>query len=252
LLVTLTKQSLLNRYAGSALGLVWTIIQPLLFMTAFWLIFAFGLKGVALTGHQVPFVASFFCGFASWMIFQEATVGGVSSITGSSFLVKKIAFPVEVIPLVPIMTGIIAHTSVLVLFFITMYVYDLSISLMAIQAVYYLVCMCLFCAGLNWLLSSMAVFLKDIPHLVQSVISVALWISPVFWDPNALQGKFRLLVFVNPASYPVIGYKYAFLYQSPFWEHPWHALYFWTVTIALLVLGSGIFTRLRPHFADVL
>jgi teichoic acid transport system permease protein len=99
------------------------------------------------------------------------------------------------------------------------------------------------------------VFFKDLTQVVTIFLQVFIWITPIMWQDTQMLGNHPViarLIQLNPMYYIVYGYRDAMINHVWFWEKPGMTLYFWIVTVLLFVLGTGVFKRLRPHFADVI
>src|SRR5210317_334611 len=98
LLVELARREIRQQYVGSALGVVWQLVTPLVLIVVFWIVFSVGLKVQPANG--VPFAVWLTAGFAAWFAFSEIVSGSTHSITGNAHLVKKVVFPVQALPVV--------------------------------------------------------------------------------------------------------------------------------------------------------
>jgi ABC-type polysaccharide/polyol phosphate export permease len=106
--------------------------------------------------------------------------------------------------------------------------------------------------GLSWLASALRVFIKDIGNFVAVVLQIGFWATPIFWSIDLVPEKYQFIIKLNPMAYIINGYRDTFINQAWFWENQLVALYFWLLTMAILVTGIIVFKRLRPHFGDVL
>ena len=102
------------------------------------------------------------------------------------------------------------------------------------------------------MLSALAVFFKDIGQLVSMFLQIGFWITPIFWNSENVPLWIEKIIKLNPMYYIVRGYRDSFIYKVPFWERINTSIYFWVITIILLILGALVFKKLRPHFADEL
>ncbi len=120
------------------------------------------------------------------------------------------------------------------------------------QMIYYLVCTLVLALGLGWAFSALNVFIRDVEQITNMGLQIGFWATPIFWDMNMMPSDIQSLLKLNPLFYIVQGYRDSFIYHIPFWQHPGLTLYFWVVTLALLLFGIFVFTKLKPQFADVL
>ena len=121
-----------------------------------------------------------------------------------------------------------------------------------LQLIYYLVSTFVFLQALSWTTSSVYPFFKDLKQIIQIIVRIGFWFTPVFWNIDRVPAKYQIFIKANPVYYLIAGYRDCLVYKKWFWEHPFLTLYFWTLTFLLLFVGSIIFRRLKPHFADVM
>lgn len=250
LLWQMTKRELRQRYLGSYLGILWAFIQPMVTVLIFWFVFQVGFKSMPV--DNFPFVLWLVCGMVPWFFIADSIGSAVSSIVDSTFLVKKVVFRVELLPMVKIAAALLVHAffvGVLLMMFLG---YGYALSWHSLQIIYYLFAMCCLVTGVSWLTSALMVFLRDIGQLVAMLLQFAFWGTPIFWSLKTIPEQYHFILKLNPVYYVVEGYRDALIYHVWFWQHSGLTLYFWSVTAGLLFAGALVFRRLRPHFADVL
>jgi len=246
----LAVHDLRSRYASTLMGSVWAIANPAITILVFWFVSVYGLRVSVQEGP--PYFLVLFCGFVPWMMFSDAVTGGASGVLSYSYLVKKIAFPLEILPIVKIVSTVIVHGFLVALLVVILIVSGVPPTLHFVGALYFMACTVAFAAGLAWLLSALRVFSSDLGHALGAVMTIWFWATPILWPLQNLKGKALWIVQLNPVLYIVEGYRNALLYARPL-SALWPLdVYFWTVTGFVLLLGAGVFRRLKPHFADVL
>ena len=124
--------------------------------------------------------------------------------------------------------------------------------LQILQVLYYSVCTFVLAVGFAYADAAIIVFFRDLGHMINIALQVGTWVTPILWNLSRFPAKYQLIFKINPMNYVVQGYREALLYKKFFWEEPVYTLYFWGVTLLLLLIGRGIFKKLKPHFADVL
>ena len=250
LLWQLTKRDFRERYLGSYLGILWAFIQPAITVLIFWFVFQVGFKSQPI--DNFPFILWLICGMFPWFFLSESIAGATHSVIESSFLVKKIVFRVELLPIVKITSALIVHIFFILVLLAMFGAYGYSVSLYNLQLFYYLfACICL-SLGISWLTSSLTVFLRDVGQLVMMLLQFGFWGTPIFWSLNMIPAYLQPVLKLNPAYYLIEGYRQSFIYHEWFWQHPYLTAYFWMTTLMVIFVGAWVFRRLRPHFADVL
>ena len=246
----MATQELKKRYAGSFIGIFWAIINPVMTILVFWVVFSLGFKIQPVGG--VDFIVIFFCGFLPWLTFSETLMANTSAIISNQHLVKKVVFPVEILPLVNIVASAISHFAMLILVGVILQINDIPFSIYNLQVIYYFFALIVFSLALGWLASAISVFFPDTTQIVGVLLNMWFWLTPIVWIETMVPSKYHYLLKLNPAYYFVNGYKATFVYHTPFWaDYEW-AIYFWGITLSLFIFGGYLFRKLKPEFADVL
>ena len=250
LLWQLTKRDFKQRYLGSYLGILWAFIQPAITVIIFWFVFEVGFKSMPI--DNFPFILWLVCGMFPWFFFSESIQSAANSILENAFLVKKIVFRVELLPIVKIVSALVVHIFFVGVLFLMFAIYGYSVSIYNLQIVYYLFAMMCLALGISWLTSALTVFLRDVGQFVGMIMQFGFWATPIFWSLKIVPEEYHFILKLNPVYYFVEGYRQCFIYHEWFWQHYNLTAYFWAVTLAVMFIGAVCFKKLRPHFADVL
>ena len=108
--------------------------------------------------------------------------------------------------------------------------------------------------GLTYLTSALVVFFRDLNQVISIVLQVGIWATPIMWNMDTMDigAGFKGILMLNPLYYIVQGYRGSLIGKTAFWEQPGLTVYFWVFTLVMLLIGTGVFQKLRMHFADVL
>lgn len=250
----LAKDDLKKRYAGSSFGVFWAIAQPMVTILIYWFVFQVGLHSTAPGQYEgTPFLLWIMCGLIPWFFFSDAINSVTSVFLEYSYLVKKVVFDIEILPLIKIISACFIHIFFIFVLFIIMALFGHYPTVAFIQAFYYSFCMVALVLALGFLTSSLAVFFRDLPQLVQVLLSAGMWLTPIMWAFDMISGHWFSFIFkLNPMFYVVEGYRNALLGNGWFFQNWVQTLYFWSLVIILGVIGRHVFKKMRPHFADVL
>ncbi len=246
----LAKNDLRARFASSFLGTIWAFIQPLITLLVMWFVFEVGFKNPPVS--DVPFIMWLTPAYLVWSFFSEALVLETNCLTEYSYLVKKVDFQVGIVPVVKMISSAFVHAGFIVFIFVMMLCCRIRISIYSLQVVYYFLCTCLLLAGMGWILAAVAPFVKDVVNVVNVVIQIGFWATPIFWTSDGMSPIVQTILKINPMFYICRGYRDCFIDHYWFWQYGGTTVYFWVVTLLLFCLGAKLFNKLRPQFADVL
>ena len=253
----MTKREVISRYRGSFLGLLWTFINPILMLFIYTFVFSVVFK-VRLDSHNGPaihddkfaFALLLFTGLILFNLFSECLSRAPGLILANINYVKKIIFPLEILPLISLCSALFhAGISFLVLFsFLLITSHPIEWTIIFLPVI--LLPLVLLTLGLSWILASIGVFVRDIGQFIGLVLTMLLFLSPIFYPASALPESIRDYLFLNPLTLIIEQARAVILYgQLPDWSSL--ILYY---HIAFLIAWTGLlwFNKTRKGFADVL
>jgi teichoic acid transport system permease protein len=250
LLFDLAQNDFKAKFASSLLGTIWAFVQPMFTIVVFWFVFQMGFKSTPV--DNMPYILWFVPAFVPWLFFSDIMNFSAYCMQEYNYLVKKVRFDVEILPVVKVVSALFVHIF-FVGFIVVMYlVYGEALSLYCLQAVYYSTALLFLGVGISFLISSVTVLFKDFIQVVSILLQVGFWAIPIFWNPDNMEPWVVTVLKLNPMYYIVSGYRESFIYHIGFWEHPVYTTYFWGVAVTVFAAGGLLFSRLRPHFADEL
>jgi len=255
LIFQLTKREIISRYRGSFLGILWTIINPILMLAVYSFVFGFVFKvrldqGNSFEGDQFSFTLLLFSGLIVYNIFSDCLSRSPGLILANINYVKKIIFPLEILPWVNLGATLFHAVISLTILLIALLLINHSIHWTAILMPVILAPFLLLSIGISWFLAATGVFVRDIGQFIGLALTVLLFLSPVFYPAAALPESLRDYLFLNPLSFIIEQLRAVALYgQLPDWQ----GLAIYTL-IALLFAQAGFwwFEKTRKGFADVL
>lgn len=251
LILNLAKNDFKTRFAGSYFGIFWAFVNPVVTILLYWFVFTVGFRNPS-TDADYPFVLWLIGGLIPWFLFSESLTNGTNALLEYTYLVKKVVFQISVLPVVKVLAASFVHFFFLAVMVLIYWVMGYPPTIYLLQVFYYLVCIWALVIGLVYATSAIVLFFRDLSQIINIFMQVFMWMTPIMWNESMLSGPLSLLYKLNPMYYVVRGYRESFLFHVWFTEHWVSGLYFWGVVIALFVVGTTIFRRLRPHFADVL
>lgn len=249
LLASLARQELRRTYAGTAAGLAWALLTPLVPLLAFTAVFSLGLR-LPLDG--APYVLGFAAAYVPWVLVSTSVSSAAGSVLGHRYLVKRVRFPLELVPGSSILVQSLPHVILLALTTIAAIVSGYARLPELLLLPYFYACACALALGLGLVVAALTVVVRDVQQVLISFINVWFWLTPVAWAASALPPRGRSLLVLNPAAYVVSGYRHALMPKLFAAPPAAESLAFWTITAACLLTGIMLFRRLRPYFWECL
>lgn len=247
----LAKNDFKKRYAGSYLGAVWAMAQPVVTVLMYYFVFdvIFDNKG----GEAgVPFVLFLTAGLVPWFYFSESLNTGTMALLEYNYLVKKVVFKISILPIIKVIAATFIHLFFVGILLIVSIAYGFYPSIYTLQLIYYSLCLFVFVLALNYTTCAIVVFFKDLSQIINIALQIGMWATPILWNLDAINSKWVFILKLNPLVYIVNGYRSAIYKQEWFFWDFYSTMYFWIVTVILFGIGALIFKRLKVHFADVL
>jgi lipopolysaccharide transport system permease protein len=250
LIASMAAREVATQYVGSVMGFIWTFVQPMVLVMVLWVVFSLGFRVKPV--NDVPFVVWLTAGMCGWFIFADILGGSANVIINNANLIKKTIFPSQILPVVKLTSSLIAHSIFIIVLLGLILFNRMSPSIYYFQFIYYLFCLSVLGLGLGWAVSALNVFIRDIGQIVNVVLQIGFWATPILWNIRMMPPKIQYIFKLNPMYYIIQGYRDSFIYGVPFWHHPLQTVYFWVMAGSLFLVGALIFQKLKPQFADVL
>jgi lipopolysaccharide transport system permease protein len=251
LLKNLVTREIQSRYRGTVLGFAWLIVYPVLMMGVYSFVFGGVFKSRWMNqGSMGEFVIMLFCGLIVFTIFSEVANRAPSMIIGNPNYVKKVVFPLELLPLVSLGAAVFNALISFAILCLLILIVNFDIPGTAAIAPLILLPLLLMTAGVSWGLAALGVFFRDLSQMVGIVTSMMLFLSPVFFAVSSAPEAARWLLNFNPLTYPIEEMRHVLIMgQYPNWGHLGMYL---VSAMAVAWAGLWVFQRSRPAFADVL
>ncbi|MBQ6805884.1 MAG: ABC transporter permease [Lachnospiraceae bacterium] len=251
----LAKNDFKKRYAGSYLGIIWAMAQPVVTVVMYWIVFdrVFDTRSqLVASGVEVPYVLYLTAGLVPWFYFSEAITQGTMALLEYTYLVKQVVFNISILPIIKVVAATFIHIFFIGILLIVSIGYGYYPSIYTLQLFYYSFCLFLLVLGMSYFTCAIVVFFRDLQQVINIALQIGMWATPILWDISMLTDNMKTFFKLNPLVYIVNGYRSAIYEEVWFWEHFYSSTYFWIFTISLFCIGTLIFRKLRVHFADVL
>lgn len=252
----LAKNDFKKRYAGSYLGAVWAMAQPVVTVVMYYIVFGviFHMDGPRLaSGEVIPHVLFLTAGLVPWFYFSEALNHGTNALLEYNYLVKKVVFKISILPIIKIIAATFIHAFFVCVLLVLAAIYGYYPSVYTLQLFYYSACLFIFVLALCYTTCAVVVFFKDLSQIISIGLQIGMWATPILWNIGDMENSTVItLLKLNPLVYIVNGYRSAVYEKEWFFQDFFSTMYFWIVTVVLFGIGALVFKRLKVHFADVL
>jgi lipopolysaccharide transport system permease protein len=244
------------RHKGTSLGVLWAVVQPLLVLGIYTFIFGFVFQNrwSHLRGPDwANFPLNFFAGYLLFGVFSECVNRSPTLITEHPNLVRKVVFPLEILPLTTCGAGLVYFSVSVALLMVVMFVLTLSVPWTVLLFPIVLVPLVMLTLGVSWLFASLGAFIRDFKQVVPVLTQLMFFVTPVFYDVTQIPERFQQVIHLNPLTTIVqFGRKTLMWGQVPT-PDDWIALGVVTaVGLIVMIGGYAWFTKCKRGLADVL
>lgn len=253
LIVQMIRREIAGRYKGSALGLAWSFFNPVFMLAVYTFVFSVVFKarwGVGGEESKTQFAVVLFVGMIVHGLLAEVLNRAPGLILSSVNYVKKVVFPLEILPVVSMGAALFHSLVSLGVLLIAFALFNGYLHWTAALAPLVVLPLVIFTLGLAWILASFGVFLRDVSQTIGIITTVMLFLAPVFYPITALPEKMRPWIMANPLTFIIEQAREVLI-----WGHlpNWTGLGIYTLAaIVVAWVGYAWFQKTRKGFADVL
>jgi len=252
LVIQLSKREIVGRYKGSYLGLIWSFVTPIIMLIIYTFFFSviFEAKWDQSSNNKLEFAMVLFCGLTAFTIFSEVISRAPTIISGNVNYVKKVVFPLEILPVTLLISSLVNFSINLGVLIVFLLVFYGGINWTVIFVPVVIFPLVLITLGLAWLVASLGVYFRDIGQIIGVVLSATMFLSPIFYSMSMLPEEYRFILHFNPLSYVIEDLRYVVIWgQLPNWN--WLILGT-LIGIIMYTFGHAWFQRTKGGFSDVL
>ena len=249
LLFQLVRRDFQQRFVGSAMGWIWSLIHPIVLIVSWTFVFQYCI-GVPVPPGAPNYSLYLFAGMLPWMLFSETVQRCAPSLLDQANLITKSVFPAEIIPVSVFLSTLVSHLIAVALMVTAMGVGFNKISIFLAVLPLYMLVIGLLSVGIGWIAASLHVFLRDTAQVLSVVFTFWFWFTPIFIDEAKFPGRLRFLLAWNPLYYLVRAYRAVLLYATvpSFGDLAMAAVF----GVGIFVAGGLFFRYMKRGFADVL
>ena len=254
LIVQMTKREVVGRYKGSAMGLAWSFFNPVFMLVVYTFVFSVIFKsrwgGVGGDESKTQFAVVLFVGMIVYSLFAEVLGRAPGLILSNINYVKKVVFPLEILPVIA-MGAALFHSFISLSVLLTAFaLFNGYLQWTAVFTPLVLLPLVIITMGLAWMLAAIGVFLRDVGQTIGIILTVMMFLSPIFFPVTALPERFRPFMMANPLTFIIEQAREVLI-----WGHTPNWIGLGAYTAAALMIawaGFALFQKTRKGFADVL
>jgi lipopolysaccharide transport system permease protein len=252
LVMQMVMREVMGRYRGSVLGIAWSFVNPLMMLAIYTFVFStvFKARFAIDSDSKTAFALTLFVGLIIHSVIAESINRSPGLILGNRNYVKKVVFPLEIMPWV-MMGSILFHTFVStvvwMLFYLAIngYVHSTIITFPLILMPLVFVAL-----GVSWFFASLGVYLRDIKNITGIISTILLFLSPIFYPAAILPDPYRSLIYLNPLTFIIEQSRDVMIMGE--WPNIMNLLIAYVVGLLVALAGFAWFQKTRKGFADVL
>ncbi len=253
LIIQMIRRDVLGRYKGSIMGLLWSFLNPIFMLVVYTFVFSVVFKarwGIDDNESKSQFAIVLFVGMIVHGLFAEVLNRAPTLILSNVNYVKKVIFPLEILPVITMGASLFHSLISLTVLMIAFIVFNHFLYWTALFIPLVLLPLVIFTLGCSWILASLGVFLRDVGQTIGIITTIMLFLSPVFFPISSLPEAYQPLIMANPITFIIEQSREVLI-----WGHSpnWTGLGIYTVTAILIAwIGYAWFQKTRKGFADVL
>lgn len=252
LIVEMSKKDIIDRYKGQPLGVLWAVVHPMVMILIYVFLFGIVFKTRINSGEQqtLSYATYLLSGMVPWITIQTALNSGAISVTSNSMMIKQVIFPAEVLPIKMVGSAFIIEMIYMVIDILYCIISTRTVSVMYLLLVVALPIELLFLIGINYILSALNVYLRDVKDFVQVICAIGVYLIPVVYSPDAVPGIFRKALYINPVSHMI------WMFQDIMYYGSFIHWYSWIISaveaLVVFYIGHRVFQKLKIGFGSVL
>jgi homopolymeric O-antigen transport system permease protein len=249
----MSKREVIGRYRGSFLGLAWSFFNPLIMLLVYTFVFSVVFKarwGMEMSGSKAEFATVLFVGLIMHGLFAECINRAPALILSNANYVKKVVFPLEILPLVALSSALFHSLVSLAVLIVAIIGLNFFVPWTAVLVPLVMFPLLVITVGMAWFLAATGTYIRDIGQITGIITTVMLFLAPVFYPLSAMPEQYRSFLFINPLTLIIEETRQALIFGNmPDWS-AW-SIYF-GISLLIAWMGFWWFQKTRKGFADVL
>lgn len=250
-LIRLANYELKTQNNGTMFGFLWNFLNPALQIFVFWFVFAIGLKNSP-PQDDYPYLIWMIVGIVPWFYISTALTTTGNSIYAFSGVLKRMYLPLSIVPVKSVLSALIGHFWAMLVVIAVIFGSGYGLSGLWWQTFYYTFCSVAILVAYALMASAIVVIFRDFQKIMASVIRLLFYITPIVWVQDSLDDNLKFILKLNPFAYIIDGYRDSLLYGRNLMWHWKQGIFFWTLTLVMLIIGCNIHMKFRKQFIDLI
>lgn len=247
---SMVRRDIMARYKGSFGDVLWTVLNPVILMATYFFVFGIVLQARWPDNSKSGFALYFLAGMLPWLAFSEAVGRSPHVLIEHRNFIKKLVFPVEILPVTQVIAGLVTQAFAAAVFLIGLFIFRGDLPGMIYWLPVVLIPQLLFTLGTAWFLAALGVFLRDLGQIIGFLLTLWFFLTPICYPEASLPDWAAAILTKNPIYVLVRGYRSILLeHAAPPWSAMWKL---WAVAALVFLFGHAWFYKLRKSFADVI
>ncbi len=233
-------------YKQTVLGFTWALIRPAASMIVFSVVFG---KLAKMPSDGIPYPIFAYAALMPWTYFSQSLIKSTDSLVQQASVISKIYFPRLIIPMAPVLAGLLDFALSFLVFFILMFGYRIQPTWNILYIPLLVVIMVLTASGLGMWTSALGIQYRDVRQAMMFIVQLLMYASPIVWPISIIPFKYRMIYSIYPMAGVLEGFRSALIGKHPM---PWQLISIGSISaIFLFLTGAIIFHRMEKNFADV-
>ena len=233
-------------YKQTVLGFTWALIRPVASMIVFSIVFG---RLAKVPSDGIPYPLFAYAALMPWTYFSQSLTKSTDSLIQQASVISKIYFPRLIIPMAPVIAGLLDFCLSFIVFFVMMFFYHVQPTWNILFIPLLVFIMVLTASGLGMWMSALGIQYRDVKQAIAFIVQLLLYASPVAWPVSIIPEKFRLIYGIYPMAGVLEGFRSALIGKNPM---PWDLISMGSLTaVILFITGALYFQRMEKNFADV-
>ena len=245
LLKTNVHKEIRGKYKGSILGVLWSFLNPLLMVVVYAIVFPYLMRMT-----QDNYLVFLITGVIPWIFFTTVVTSGCNCVWTNGGIIKKVYFPRAILPISVVCAALINFLISCIIILIFVFFSGIGFSFNILWLPLIALIQSILSLGILFILSSINVYVKDVEYLVQFIMNLLFYATPIIYNVSMFPEKYRWILYLNPMAHLIDAYRSIFYYKAMpnFTSLGIVGL----VSIVVLVIGYSIFKKLEKGFAEEL